>query len=955
MATDPFKIIEEAFENASVLSGEERATFLKTFQKKHPDLVDQLRRLLEADHESDQTFSEPVEAWIKATAQDREDHWLGRQLGVWQLSRRLGVGGMGAVFLASRTGDEFQQTAAVKIMGNQLLNANASSRFRAERQILSNLNHPNIASLIDGGTTEDGLPYLVMEYIDGDRVDAYCDTQGLTVRERLELFTKICGAIDYAHRNLVVHRDLKPSNILVHGNGEPKLLDFGIAKLLDPDASETGAAQTGLNARAMTPEYASPEQVRGEPVSIASDVYALGVLLFRLLTGHSPYDGSLTTQREIESAILESDPKRPSDVVSSTRTSNTSLRIGRQQNGLPIEQLRRRLTGDLDNIVLKCLQKDPERRYANARELSADIDRYLSDRPVLARGDGWAYKAKKFLTRNWRPLAVSAAATTTIVSLITYYTVQLADERDKAQLAAAEAEQVADFLGEMFSSASPAVTQGNDVTILDIIESARNNIEALEGQEKLQGNLFFIMGESYYWLGQDEDAIALYEQSLAKFETVPTKPIPEMVESLIALGDTQARFGDYDNSISTLETARDMAADEFGVNSSKVIWADTLIATNLSRQRRYDEALPLYESALGRLAVSPDTDDDLELFLLAGFANTLDDTGRNDESISIRKRVVERSELIKGEFHPVTIVRIHNLALGMRRQWRLEEARDQMKTAIDRGATVWDRDNPTRRNHLGSYAINLQLLGEFDEAKPYLEEARDLALEIDGAESGSYVQGLLQLAIWNKERGNLETAVAQFNDAIPRSIEVYGDRSFITNVCRIYLAQTLNEMADFDRALDVSAAAMKDLDILTESLSVTLNMQHARALWANGQVEQASRIVGDLVSLRDADGKQFGPQVVSIFTDFANFYRKAGALDLAEEYAKRAHESGQQGLPDGNWNAALATAEYAYVLEALGKPLEAKNFASSAYADLAAIFGPDDYRVSALEALIGEE
>lgn len=956
MAADPFKVIEEAFGQASDLSGDARTTFLEQFRAHHPDLIDHLKRLLDTDRESDVTFCEPISASIKSAEQDLYDHWLGRQLGVWTLCQRIGAGGMGTVFLASRSDDEFRQTAAVKIMGGHVLNADASRRFRTERQILSNLNHPNIASLIDGGTTDEDLPYLVMEYVDGERIDVHCDTNGLPIPDRLQLFSMVCDAVDYAHRNLVVHRDLKPSNILVPRNGAPKLLDFGIAKLLDPGQWELTAPHTHIDARAMTPEYASPEQVRGEPVSVASDVYALGVLLFRLLTGHSPYGPSATTSREIEGAILAGNLKKPStSIYEYARQDNKTPAVDHlsEKQSISPERLCNILKGDLDTIILKCLQKEPERRYKSARELAEDIARYLDNRPIIARSDSWPYTVKKFLVRHAGLVLASATAFIMIVSLTTFYILSLAEERDKAQLAAAEAQQVSGFLAQMFSSASPAVTQGSDVTVLDVIDSARNNIEALEGQETLQGKLLFIIAESYYWLGRDEEAIALYEQSLAKFAEVPAKPVAEMIETLIALGDAQARVGEYSTSISTLRSARDFAADEFGVNSSKAIWADTLIATNLSRQRRYEEALAAYGAALERFAVSPDKDDDLELFLLAGFANTLDDTGRLAESMALRERVVQRSEATKGAFHPNTIVRLHNLALGMRRQWLLEDARDQMKTAIDRGTATWSRENPTRRNHLGSYAITLQLLGEFAEAKLYLEEARDLALEIDGAESHSYVEGLLQLAIWNKDRGNLETAVAQFDDVVSRSIVVYGEGSFITSVCRLYLAQTLNELAEFDRSLDVSIAAMDDRDILTDSLKLALTMQYARALWADGQTEKALRIVDDLVQLRDGNGTLSGPETVSIFTEFANFYRNAGALDLAEGYARRAHDSGQHGLPEGNWYAALATAEYAYALAASNKSVQARQLASQAHADLSAVFGPDDYRLVALEELIG--
>jgi len=956
MTSREFKDLEEAFEKAVSLEGEERSAYLTALDLEQPDLAKRVRQLLKADA-AGETVPSAIAASVKALGNDAVDTWVGRTIGDWRLTERLGLGGMGAVFLVARVDKQYEQTAALKIMGAQLLDANAAARFRAERQILANLNHPNIATLIDGGSTEDGTPFLVMEYVDGVRIDEYCDSKNLTIDERLSLFQELCTAVDYAHRNLVVHRDLKPSNMLVTGDGTPKLLDFGIAKLLETDDNQLVTARTVDGARMMTPEYASPEQIRGEPVSVATDVYALGVLLFRLLTGHSPYGRTANTPREIESAILDETPKKPSASITEYFNSGDELRsAGNMQNksSVALKRLRRTLSGDLDTIILKCLQKEPERRYAACRELAIDIGRYLDKRPILARKDSWIYKAKKFVTRNARPVAAAAISLITIISLVFFYTLRLASERDKAQMAAAEAEQVASFLGDMFSSASPTVTQGEAVTVLDVIDSAISNIDALEGQEELQGKLLFIMGESYYWLGKDAEAVALYERSLTHFERVTPKPVLGIIESLIGLGETQARLGRSDEAFETLESGRILALKQLGPYSSKTLWFETLIASNLIRQRRREEALPLLEAVLEKLSLSPDHSDELELYLLTDLAIALDSVGRIDESVAYKHRVIEKSEAVEGVYHPGTIVRIYNFGLGMRRQWRLEEALEQMKIANERGATTWGREDPTRRAHLRGYAINLEILGRFDEAMLLREEERDLALEIDGEESRNYVIGLLGVAVWNKDRGYLKTAAAKFEDTLTRSISINGESSFFTTLCRLFLAQTYNEMAEYEDALIISSAAMENIDVLSESLSVSLRMQHAFALLANGQKDMALTLVEELVSLRDADGTQSGAHTVSIFTDFAKFYRRAELLEKATSYAARAHFSGSEKLPTGNWHTALATAEYAYALAASDESAEAKKLAAQAYADLSAIFGPDDYRARSLKMLIDE-
>jgi serine/threonine protein kinase len=294
---------------------------------------------------------------------------------------------MGRVFLAERANEESRQVVALKI-AHDVRSADGLRSFRYERQILAALEHPNIARLIDGGTTEDGVPYLVMEHIQGNPIDEYCSANALSVRQRLELFSTICAAVDVAHRNLVVHRDLKPSNILV-SDGVPKLLDFGIAKLLEPSAEAAAAGQSNTGPAMLTPEYASPEQLKGEPITTATDVYALGVLLFRLLTNASPYRVRSYAAHELAAAICDQEPLRPS-ALASTRP------------------LRRQLSGDLDAIVLKALRKNPAERYSSAGALRDDIGRYLTGLPLAGRDDGWLYRIAKFIARHRASSVVAA-------------------------------------------------------------------------------------------------------------------------------------------------------------------------------------------------------------------------------------------------------------------------------------------------------------------------------------------------------------------------------------------------------------------------------------------------------------------------------------------------------------------------------------------------------------------
>src|SRR5579875_3576584 len=334
------------------------------------------------------------------------DRMIGQRLGPYRLVEEIGQGGMGTVYRAVRDDGEFQIEVAIKVVRGGVSSQMLLARFRTERQILARLEHPNIGRLLDGGTTDDGLTYFLMEYIKGEPLTHYCDDRKLSVSQRLELFRKVCDGVSYAHQNLIVHRDLKPDNILVTADGTPKLLDFGIAKILEIPALD-GNEPTMTMVRLGTPAYSSPEQVRGEPVGIATDVYSLGVVLYELLTGQRPYRLESLGWEESMRVICERDATRPSSVVSSNPNSPETQTVSRSRN-TTAEGLRKRLAGDLDNIVAVALRKEPARRYRSVDHFSEEIARHLEGRPVKARGDSIAYKTSKLIARHKVAAATAA-------------------------------------------------------------------------------------------------------------------------------------------------------------------------------------------------------------------------------------------------------------------------------------------------------------------------------------------------------------------------------------------------------------------------------------------------------------------------------------------------------------------------------------------------------------------
>jgi len=411
------------FEAALELEPAQRASFLAA-NCHEVNLQQQVEKLLIDFQAAGSFLDEP--AWHStAKSTETEDLMINRRLGAYKLVRRVGQGGMAAVFLAVRADDAYQKEVAVKLVQPGLNSQDVLTRFRNERQTLAGLDHPNIVRLLDGGSTQEGLPFLVMEYVEGSPIDEYCDQHKLSVDERLRLFSDVCDGVQYAHEKLVIHRDLKPSNILVVADGAPKLLDFGIAKVLNAEPSAQSSLATQTSLRCMTPAYASPEQMRGKSVTPETDVYALGVVLYELLTGHRPYRLTQHSPAEIERAICEQEPETPSTAISRVENdtspdgkpiTKTPELVSLTREGQP-DKLRRRLRGDLDNIVLKALQKEPQQRYRSVAEFSQDIGRHLQHQPVKARPSTFVYRVSKFVQRHktevsacFAILAVIAAA-----------------------------------------------------------------------------------------------------------------------------------------------------------------------------------------------------------------------------------------------------------------------------------------------------------------------------------------------------------------------------------------------------------------------------------------------------------------------------------------------------------------------------------------------------------------
>ncbi|HET8624707.1 MAG TPA: serine/threonine-protein kinase, partial [Gemmatimonadales bacterium] len=525
----------------------DRESWLARLRVEHPVHAAELERLLAAEAELDARGFLPDGAWDPETRGGRG--LAGQRLGAWTVERPLGQGGMGTVWLARRSDGRFEGTAAVKILNLALLDPIGSERFRREGTMLARLSHPNIARLLDAGVTSGGQPYLVLEHVEGTRIDRYCDERRLTPVERIELFQQVLAAVAHAHANLLVHRDLKPSNILVATDGTVKLLDFGIAKLLEDQGAGGSAASTltDLGGRALTPEYAAPEQLGGGPITTATDVYALGVLLYFLLAGRHPTgEGSLTTADHLK-GILDTPPPRLSAAVT-----------GAEARASALERLRRLYAGDLDNIVAKALKKAPGERYPTVGAYAEDLRRYLDHQPVSARPDSLRYRAGKFVARNAVPVALASLAGLALVGGLAGTITQAArataqaaradsaaraaaEERDFALRQLSRVEAVNDLNNFLLSDAAPS---GKPFTVGALMGRAESIVErdrADSGINRIE--LFIALGRQYWSHDEDAKARRLLERAygLSRMLRDPST----RARAACALAAALARAGDF--------------------------------------------------------------------------------------------------------------------------------------------------------------------------------------------------------------------------------------------------------------------------------------------------------------------------------------------------------------------------------------------------------------------------
>jgi tetratricopeptide (TPR) repeat protein len=779
--SENWQLLEDLFHQAIALPPEKRRGFLDR-ECEDPQVRARVEELLSAEDGSDSFIAGTIDGVIsdpsfarrldpaESSAGAATDSTLGpgELVGQYRLVGELGRGGMGIVYKAERV-DTYDQRVAVKIVQEVL--PGSIDRFQVERQILADLVHPNIARLLDGGTTAGGLHYLVMELVEGVPVDRYCDDNALGLRERLRLFMSICSAVSFAHQNLVVHRDLKPSNILVTPDGQPKLLDFGIARLLDPGGLQADA--TVAFGRLLTPDFASPEQVRGERVTTATDVYSLGILLYLLIAGEKPYHvetGSLTATERV---VCEQIPVAPSQ------------RLNKLEH--------RKVAGDLDWITLKALEKDPARRYGSASGLVDDLQRHLRFEPIQARPPSRAYRLGRWVMRHRVGALAGSIAVLALIAgalLAGLGFVRATRAREIAERDAASSREVTAFLQEMLSSVKPDKARGREVTVREILDEAGANLEGRFGDDpEVEAAIRFAVGDSYQALGDFVTALPLLERAvdLRRAELAPDDP--RLIDAVDRLGMVYWLSGDLEGSL-----------------------------------RCSQEVLQLTEAAVGK--EHPDYTQ-----TLVNIANTHADLGNLEKAEDLQRQALETERrILQGEARSDLAYTTNNLATVLADQGKFEEAIDLHLESLSLRREFMGDDSPEVVISLGNLGFAYYGAGELAQAEARLWESLELGKTVFGSDHLRVAGTMSKLAQVLASQGDLAEAESLARESLSIHEAAVGSRGWRTGESHGVLGRILGKEGEVD-------AARIELELAHEILLESLGAEHPKTLeveaWLN--------------------------------------------------------------------------------------------------------------------------
>jgi len=865
--------VDEVFDAVLDLEPEERASWLEAHCQDEPEVQTAVRELLAASARSGGILESPAVEWARVW----EPTPPPQRVGPYRILRELGRGGMGVVYLAQRDDGQFQARMAVKIL-NTVGPEELLRRFQAERQILASLDHPGIARLVDGGVLQDGRPYLVMELVEGLPLDLHCDRSRLSVDARLRLFCQVARAVHHAHRSLVVHRDLKPSNILVTYGGVPKLLDFGIAKLLDPALAGLTAPLTRTGVRPLTPEYASPEQIMGHPVTTANDIWALGVLLYELLAGRRPFALNGRSPGEAERILLEDGPLRPSLAVlrpggtPGDEWERVSPEARAANRGTTPARLRRLLEGDLDRIVLMALRKEPERRYSSAEQMALDVERFLKGEPVIAHADTRLYRLGKFVRRHRMESATAALLVLSLVAGATTATWQARlltreGQRVEAALVEAEdgrarAEDVTRFLVSLFQASSPEEALGTELSAVELLDRGVTRANGLDDRPQAQARMLEAVGRVYQNLGLYARARDLLERSLSIRREALGPAHPDVADGAETLAQLHRVLGHFDASAALYREALVIRQDAFGPDDLRVASA------------------------------------------LAGLSRVASDRGRWEESERYIRKALDIRVRAQGADHPDVVAAHLTIAAILRRRGLLEESGTLYREVLETRRRTLGPDHPAVAEALLRVGGLTREEGHDPEAaEPLLREALAILQRVRGAvhpeTSGAWSELAHNLADQHREA----EAILAYEEALRIRRQLYGPVHFAVGESLGHLGlfyQSVGRLAEAEASFTASVEVFRQAMGGTHNTVAGSLQGLAKVLALRGDPARAEQLLREARAIRSLN---MGPEslwVGLVGLDLANLLLDQGRGDEALPLLHHALARAEAELPPGH-------------------------------------------------------
>lgn len=883
-------------------------------------------------------------------------------IGPYRLVEVIGEGGMGVVYRAEQTAP-IRRDVALKLIRRGLDTDRVVARFDSERQALARMDHPSIARVLDAGASVDGRPYFVMELVQGAPITDYCDREKLTLRERIKLAIAVCHAVQHAHQKGIIHRDLKPSNILVasqDGMHLPKVIDFGIAKAVeDPLTDYTLLTRAGQFIG--TPDYMSPEQagVLDVDVDTRTDVYALGVLLYELLSGRRPHQFERRTQDEVQAVLRDQEPERPSTCLSTrplrrrrptTAVDAEALARIAESRRTTSEKLRRQLAGDLDNIVLKAMQKEPDRRYGSSEQFADDLQRYLDGKPVVARPDTWTYRTSKFVRRHAVGVGVASAAALMLVAFAVMMAVQsqrIARERDRAlaaeQRARTEAEtaqKVSTFLSGLFRSSDPQNSRGATLTAREILDRGAKQIgDDLGDEPAVQGRLLQTLGAVYKQLGMYDEAAAL----MSKAVDARAKADPELLEeSLNELGDIERYRGRIVEAEPILNRALEVRRKKFGNAHTKVAQTLNNLALVFDEQGKFEQAEATHREAL-RIRRGLGPKDPGVSNSLSNLGITLRHSGKYEEAATVLREALALRREANGNDHPLVANTLNILGQTLQEVGKFSEAEPILRESLAVRRKVLPPTHPGVADSLGAMAGVLQEQLKLDQAEQFYLDAvkiyTDLAAAPGAKETADLNLTVAQnnLASLYEMRGDYARADQWYQEALRKRRAIRGDRhpsvaSVLNNLAKLRLAQ--GQLAAAERfSREALSIRLDTLDSEHIHLAATRTVL-GRVLHARGELDAADEQFRAALVFQGPKPPAGHPALVLLDIARGRLLIDRGRAAEAEPLLRAALEERARRFPATDWRLAEAQVALARALLAQGKGAAAAPLLASGSATL---------------------